>query len=48
MITKDERKALADMHTDFKAKAALADKARTVEEPVDEFVAGLDAGEVAA
>lgn len=48
MITKTERHALADLHNDFKAKAKLADAARTVEEPVDEFVKELDEGEVAA
>jgi hypothetical protein len=47
MITKDERKTLADMHSDFKAKAALADKARTVDDVVDEFIKEMDAGEVA-
>ena len=32
-IGKHERQALADMHPDLKARAAAADKARTVEEP---------------
>jgi hypothetical protein len=45
MITKDERKALADKHNEFKARAESADKARTVEVPDAEFVAEMNAAE---
>ncbi len=46
---KDNRQALGAHHEQFKTEAVRADASRTVEaEPDADFVAGLDAGEVAA